>query len=90
MKTGILILLIMAFSISASAQAKKDTVVKAPVVATAPPPPPDSVKIISTKDLVTFLKALKDGASYSIYSQLTPDNVIAELYGWAIREYNKK
>lgn len=89
MKTGILVLLIMAFSISASAQAKKDTVVKAPV-ATAPPPPPDSVKIISTKDLITFLKALKDGASYSTYSQLTPDNVIAELYGWAIREYNKK
>jgi len=88
MKTGLFILL-MAFSLSVNAQAKKDTVAKAPSAAKIIAPA-DSVKIISTKDLLTFLKLLKDNASYSMYSQLTPDNVISELYAWALKEYAKK
>lgn len=76
-----LTIIFICIGLSVSAQTKKDTLTKNP--------PPDSLKILSVKDLLTFLKFLKDNATVTVYSQLTPDNVIAELYGWAIKEYQK-
>ena len=75
-----LTIIFICIGLSVSAQTK-DTLTKNP--------PPDSIKILSVKDLLTFLKFLKDNATVTMYSQLTPDNVIAELYGWAIKEYQK-
>lgn len=44
------------------------------------------ISIISQKDLVDFDTWLKDNASVTQYSKLTPTSVLTELLGWKMRQ----
>jgi hypothetical protein len=74
--------------VDVKAKAKMDSLDKANKIIV----PADSIAIISAIDIVKFLDILKKSASYDVYTKLPPDQVLVELYKWAVVEWsnNKK
>lgn len=80
----LLIILALAFSFTADAQVKKDSVNKPlPTL----PAPADSVKILSKTDLEEFIKFLRDKTSVNYYESLRPQEAIQQLYFWFLNKY---
>lgn len=91
MKKVVLLSAFVIISIVSFCQAKKPAAVKpAPADTLALVMPADTLAIVSAVDIVAFSNYLRKSVSYDAYLKLTPDQVIQELYRFAILEWNKK